>query len=110
MKSVCLESGGKNAALVFEEKDIDKAVQDIAASKLQNSGQICVSKSRIYVHERASDKFLEKFTEEFHNVTLGDPLDPKADFGPLIDKIQFEPYNSAKRSRRNWSQGRFKYH
>lgn len=90
MKSVTVETGGKNPAVIFNDADLTKAVAGTAKSMLINSGQICVSNSRIYVEDGIFSSFVEKFKEKFAAVKIGDPTDPSTEFGPQVDKVQFE--------------------
>ncbi|KAH8803476.1 aldehyde dehydrogenase domain-containing protein [Xylogone sp. PMI_703] len=89
MKKVTIETGGKNPCIIFSDADLQKAVADCTASVHLNSGQICVSNSRIYVEEGIFDAFMKAFTSDFASVAMGDPLDPTTYFGPQVDKDQF---------------------
>lgn len=90
MKRVCVEMGGKNPAVVFDDADLEPAVDSVVASMQFNSGQICVSNSRVYVQRGVFDQFLERFTNKFTDVKMGDPLDTDTRFGPQVDKAQFD--------------------
>lgn len=90
MKRVCVECGGKNPAVIFEDADLEAAAKAVSASIKFNSGQICVSNSRVYVHKDVLERFVELFTAEFTHVKNGSPLDKDTDFGPQVDKTQFD--------------------
>lgn len=90
MKRVCVEMGGKNPAVIFDDADLDKAADAAAASLQFNSGQICVANSRIYVHRAIFKEFVEIFSKKFTDVKLGSPLDKETNFGPQADKTQFD--------------------
>ncbi|OZJ04853.1 hypothetical protein BZG36_02596 [Bifiguratus adelaidae] len=90
LKNVCVETGGKNPAVIFEDADLDRAVASCARSIQFNAGQICVSDSRVYVHEDIVPAFVKRFKEKFAAVKLGDPTDPETRYGPQADKVQFE--------------------
>ncbi len=90
MKRVCVETGGKNPAVIFDDANLAEAVPSVAASLQFNSGQICVSNSRIYVQSGVFDRFLEAFKDQFTNVKMGDPLEKSTNFGPQVDRSQFE--------------------
>ncbi|KAI9743691.1 MAG: hypothetical protein M1818_003007 [Claussenomyces sp. TS43310] len=93
MKRVTLELGGKSPAVVFEDADIDKAVQWLSQGITMNAGQVCVASSRVYVHESVADKLIEGISHRFEQIasTLGsDPQDLSTGFGPVVDKDQFE--------------------
>jgi acyl-CoA reductase-like NAD-dependent aldehyde dehydrogenase len=64
LKKLSLEMGGKNAAVVFEDIDLEKVMPQIIRSSFLNSGEICLASSRIYVERSVYNKFVEKFTEE----------------------------------------------
>ncbi|KAJ2979131.1 hypothetical protein NQ176_g3434 [Zarea fungicola] len=90
MKRVSLECGGKNPAVVFDDADIPNAALATAANLQFNSGQVCISNSRIYVQKGAYSQFVEEFTKVFTAVKMGDPLDTATNFGPQVDKKQFD--------------------
>lgn len=90
-KKVTMELGSNSPNIVFEDADIDDAVDRLVNAAFGYSGQVCVSAQRIYVHESKYDKFLEKFIEATNRWKIGDPLDEETDFGPMIDE------NAAKR-------------
>ncbi|KAH8799372.1 aldehyde dehydrogenase domain-containing protein [Xylogone sp. PMI_703] len=89
LKKVTIETGGKNPCIIFNDADLQKAVADCTTSAHLNSGQICVSNSRIYVEEGIFDTFVKAFTSDFAAVAMGDPLDPTTLYGPQVDKDQF---------------------
>jgi acyl-CoA reductase-like NAD-dependent aldehyde dehydrogenase len=70
---VCLELGGKDAAYVREDADIDYSAVEIADGATFNSGQSCCAIERVYVHEKVYDSFLNKLVEELEGYKLGDP-------------------------------------
>ena len=85
-----LECGGKNAAIVCEDSDLDKAVEDVAMGAFSNAGQNCCAISRVLVHKSIYDTFLERLT---HHLQLWKPtLDGNENddllYGPLIDERQ----------------------
>ncbi|KAL2819023.1 Aldehyde/histidinol dehydrogenase [Aspergillus cavernicola] len=90
MKNVVLELGGKSPAIIFPDADIEKAVEETKHSIQWNSGQVCMANSRIYVHESIAPTFIELFNKRFATVTIGDPLLPDLDHGPLADEAQFK--------------------
>src|SRR3546814_19614506 len=78
-----MELGGPSPVLVFDDADIDRAAKQLARFKIRNAGQVCVSPTRFYVHEKAYDRFLEGFIDALKNVKVGDGLDPETQMGPL---------------------------
>lgn len=90
MKRVCIETGGKNPAVIFDDADISKAVDAVVASIRFNSGQICVSNSRIYVQKSIFSTFVDAFVAKFTGINMGDPSEKETNFGPQVDRAQFE--------------------
>lgn len=88
LKQVMLELGGKSPAVIFEDADLPKAIQETVYSIQWNSGQVCMANSRIYVQDTIADKYIELFKEQFQKVTMGDPLDKGVDHGPQADDVQ----------------------
>lgn len=92
LKHVSLELGGKSPALIFDDADLDNAVEHSSTSFLRNSGQICFAASRVLVQQRIAGKFIEAIKTAFEsaNKQMGDPSLQDTLFGPLADKKQFE--------------------
>ena len=92
MKRVTLELGGKSPAIIFEDANLDNAVQWAVNGIISRTGQLCVAASRVYVQESIADKFLEKYIKQMREAAekIGDPQDEETLLGPLADKIQFE--------------------
>lgn len=85
VKKVSMELGGNAPFLVFEDADLDAAVEGAMVSKFRNAGQTCVCANRIYVHANVQEKFLAKLIEKTRNLKVGDGLDAGTDQGPMID-------------------------
>lgn len=85
-----LELGGKSANIVFNDAQIDKAVEGVALGILFNQGQVCCAGSRLLVQRGIYDTFLEKVKEEFEKVKVGDPLDPTTQMGSQVDENQLK--------------------
>lgn len=83
MKRVTMELGGHSPVLVFADADIDRAAKQLARFKVRNAGQVCVSPTRFYVHEKVYDRFLDSFVNTLKGVKVGDGLDPETQMGPL---------------------------
>jgi len=92
LKHVSLELGGKSPALIFDDADLDNAVEHSSTSFLRNSGQICFAASRVLVQEGIAGRFIEaiKIAFEKANEKMGDPSLQDTALGPLADKKQFE--------------------
>ena len=86
VKRVSMELGGHAPFIVFEDADIEAAIQGAIAAKYRNSGQTCVCANRIYVHEDVYEEFSKGFTKEAGKLKTGQGFDPSTDQGPLIDK------------------------
>ena len=86
VKRVSMELGGHAPFIVFEDADIEAAVEGAIAAKYRNAGQTCVCANRIYVHEDIYDEFSERFTKEAGKLKTGQGFDSSTDQGPLIDE------------------------
>lgn len=86
VKKLALELGGHAPFIVFEDADIDAAVNGVIASKYRNAGQTCVCANRIYVHKKVHDQFVEKFAKAIQAIQLGNGLEEGVLQGPLIDQ------------------------
>lgn len=84
IRPVSLELGGKNAALVFADCDLDAAVEGTTRSVFANCGQVCLGTERIYVERPIVDAFVERLREAALALKPGDPFDSKTTLGPLI--------------------------
>uniref|UniRef100_A0A0E0MYQ5 Aldehyde dehydrogenase 1 n=1 Tax=Oryza rufipogon TaxID=4529 RepID=A0A0E0MYQ5_ORYRU len=90
LKPVSLELGGKSPVIVFDDADLDTAVNLVHMASYTNKGEICVAGSRIYVQEGIYDAFVKKATEMAKKSVVGDPFNPRVHQGPQIDKEQYE--------------------
>lgn len=86
IKKVSLELGGNAPFLVFEDADLDAAVQGAMASKFRNMGQSCVCANRIYVQEGVYEAFAQKLVAAVKKLKVGNGLEPGVDQGPLINE------------------------
>jgi len=86
IKKVSLELGGNAPFIVFEDADLDKAVQGALISKYRNNGQTCVCSNRLYVHDAVYDRFVEKLEMAVAELKVGNGLEPSITTGPLIDQ------------------------
>ena len=85
MKRVSLELGGNAPFIVFEDADLDAAVEGAIASKYRNTGQTCVCANRLFVHDAVYDAFSQKLAAAVAALRVGDGLQGVTDQGPLID-------------------------
>ncbi|MGA9696930.1 MAG: aldehyde dehydrogenase family protein [Dehalococcoidales bacterium] len=84
VKRLQLELGGKNPVIIMDDADIDTAVPDLITGQFRNSGQICGSPGRYYIHEKVYGEFLEKFKTAAQKLAVGDPADENTQMGPLV--------------------------
>jgi len=87
LKKVQLELGGKGANIVFEDADIEASVNGSAWAIFHNQGQACIAGSRLVLHERIAEQFLERFLKLAGSIRLGNPLDPLTEMGPLTSAL-----------------------
>ncbi|MCG6873450.1 MAG: aldehyde dehydrogenase [Betaproteobacteria bacterium] len=81
---VTLELGGKSPTIVFEDADIEHAVNGVLFGIFSSSGESCIAGSRLFVHESIRDSFLERLVAKAGALRVGDPSDPATQMGPLI--------------------------
>ena len=86
IKKLALELGGNAPLIVFEDADLDKAVQGAIFAKFRNAGQTCVCANRIYVHDRIYQAFTEKFVQAVQQFKIGNGLENEVQIGPLINE------------------------
>lgn len=86
IKKISLELGGNAPFIVFDDADIDAAVDGAIQAKFRNAGQTCVSTNRLYVQSSVHDEFVVKFVEKVRDLSVGDAFDPRVAIGPLIDR------------------------
>lgn len=93
LKRCTLELGGKSAALVFDDADMENALAAMSMGFLVNSTQVCAATTRLLVQESAAASFVAELKTRFEQVVLGDPDAPDTFMGPLVDKLQFDRVN-----------------
>lgn len=86
IKKISLELGGNAPFIVFEDADLDAAVEGALASKFRNAGQTCVCANRLYVHDKVYDEFVDKLAAAVGALRTGDGLTEGTTIGPLIDE------------------------
>ena len=85
MKRATMELGGHAPVLVFDDVETDSVATLLSGMKFRNAGQVCVSPTRFFVHDKVYDKFVGKFTDLAKGLKVGDGLDPKSNMGPLAN-------------------------
>jgi acyl-CoA reductase-like NAD-dependent aldehyde dehydrogenase len=86
IKPLSLELGGQAPVLVFDDVDLNKAVEGVVIAKTRNTGQSCIAANRVYVQRTIYDKFLAAFTERMQSLKVGDGFTAGCDIGPLINE------------------------
>ena len=89
-KGLSLELGGKSPYIVFDDADLDSAIEGLVDAIWFNQGQVCCAGSRLLVQESIEDRFLEKLKKRMATLRVGDPLDKAVDIGALVAQIQVE--------------------
>ena len=90
IKKISLELGGNAPFIVFDDADIDSAVEGAMISKYRNAGQTCVCANRFYVQESVYEKFVEKFAAKAKAIRIGNGFEPGIQQGPMIDEQALE--------------------
>lgn len=80
-----MELGGNAPLIVFEDADIDKAVEGAMLAKMRNLGEACTAANRLYIHEQVAPEFTEKFTRAMAALRTGNGLEKGVDVGPLVN-------------------------
>ena len=89
-KALTLELGGKSPYIVFDDADLDSAVEGLVDAIWFNQGQVCCAGSRLLVQEPVADAFYTKLRARMDKLRIGDPLDKSIDVGAVVDPIQLE--------------------
>jgi succinate-semialdehyde dehydrogenase/glutarate-semialdehyde dehydrogenase len=85
VKKLSLELGGNAPFIIFEDADVDRALEGLMVAKFRNCGQACVGANRIYIHESLQDKFIPRFVEQVKSLKTGNGLEETTHNGPLIN-------------------------
>ncbi|MEK1887129.1 MAG: NAD-dependent succinate-semialdehyde dehydrogenase [Phyllobacterium sp.] len=85
VKKVSMELGGNAPLIVYDDADLELALNMSVPTKFANAGQVCVTPDRFFVHERLHDAFVDGFVRRTNTLKLGDGLDPTVQMGPLIN-------------------------
>ena len=89
-KALSLELGGKSPYIVFDDADLDSAVEGLVDAIWFNQGQVCCAGSRLLVHEPVADLFYAKLRARMDKLRIGSPLDKSIDVGALVDPVQLQ--------------------
>jgi aldehyde dehydrogenase (NAD+) len=90
LKRCTLELGGKSAAIICADADLDATVAGLMSASLMNNGQACVAQTRILVQRDRYDDTVDALTAAVANMVVGDPMDPATEIGPLTSSRQRE--------------------
>lgn len=90
LRRVTLELGGKSAAVLLDDADLDAAIAAIRAASLRNSGQVCSNKTRIVVARSVRDELHDRLVDLIGSMPVGDPFDPATEIGPMASSLQRE--------------------
>jgi succinate-semialdehyde dehydrogenase/glutarate-semialdehyde dehydrogenase len=90
IKKLSLELGGNAPFIVFDDADIDKAVDYFMSNKFRGAGQTCVCANRVYVQTAVAAAFSAKLAERVNAIKVGNGMEPGVDMGPLIDRKAFD--------------------
>ncbi len=93
-KSLTLELGGKSPYIVFDDADLDSAVEGLVDAIWFNQGQVCCAGSRLLVQEGIAERFHQKLKARMAKLRIGDPMDKSIDVGALVDRVQLERVSS----------------
>ena len=85
VKSLSLELGGHSPVLVFDDADLDRALEQTLVAKFRNTGQSCIAANRIYVQRGIAEQFIPAFVARVKALKVGHGLEPGVDLGPLIN-------------------------
>ncbi len=89
-KKLSLELGGKSPFVVFEDADLDSAVEGVVDAIWFNQGQVCCAGSRLLVQESIHDRFVKKLRDRMEKLRVGDPLDKAVDIGAIVAPVQLD--------------------
>lgn len=85
VKKLSMELGGNAPLIVFDDADLEQALDLAVPTKFANCGQVCVTPDRFFVHDSLHDRFVEGFIDRARKIRIGDGLDPEVGMGPLIN-------------------------
>jgi succinate-semialdehyde dehydrogenase/glutarate-semialdehyde dehydrogenase len=85
---VSMELGGNAPFLVFEDADLDLAIEGALIAKMRNGGEACTSANRFYVQEGIAERFTQRLAQQMGGLAVGRGTEPGVDVGPLIDENQ----------------------
>jgi 5-carboxymethyl-2-hydroxymuconic-semialdehyde dehydrogenase len=90
LKKTSMELGGKSPVIVFADADLEKALDAVVWGIFSFNGERCTANSRLFLEKSIYDSFVEKLKERVGNISIGDPMDPSTEVGPLIHRKHWE--------------------
>ncbi|SFB08986.1 betaine-aldehyde dehydrogenase [Collimonas sp. OK607] len=90
LKRISLELGGKSAALMFADADIEQALDIVCGGIFFNAGQMCSATSRLLIERSIAEDFTARLKQRVESITVGDPMDPATQMGPLSSRQQYQ--------------------
>ena len=90
LKRMHLELGGKNPVIVFEDADLERALDAVIFMIFSINGERCTSSSRLLVQDTIQEEFEERLVERVNNIKVGHPLDPATEIGPLVSEAHYK--------------------
>jgi len=90
LKRVTLELGSNSPTIIDEDADLAKAIPRCVMGSFANSGQVCISVQRIFVHSRRYAEFLAEIVAATRQLVVGDPMDRRCDIGPMISDVELQ--------------------
>ena len=90
LKKVTLELGGKSPIIIFDDADIENAINAALVANFYSTGQVCSNGTRVFVQEGLYSEFVERLDERTRAIRVGDPFDPETQMGPLVSREHYE--------------------
>ncbi|GAK12394.1 LOW QUALITY PROTEIN: 5-carboxymethyl-2-hydroxymuconate semialdehyde dehydrogenase [Geomicrobium sp. JCM 19039] len=94
MKQFSMELGGKSPIIIFDDADLERALDACTWGSFSFNGERCTANSRLYVHESIASEFIERLKARVDNIRVGDPLDEATEIGPLIHRNHYDHVKS----------------
>ncbi|MCA0983219.1 5-carboxymethyl-2-hydroxymuconate semialdehyde dehydrogenase [Halobacillus yeomjeoni] len=94
LKRFSMELGGKSPIIIFDDADLERALDACTWGIFSFNGERCTANSRLYVHENIAEEFIDSLKERVSKIKVGDPLDEETQVGPLIHNDHYEKVNS----------------
>jgi len=90
LKNVTLELGGKSPIVVFEDADIENAINAVLVGNFYSAGQVCSNGTRVFVHRSMHDAFVDRLGKRTRAIRIGNPFDPETQLGPLVSREHYD--------------------